>query len=327
MKAALIEFMKDLFGNALRTSYTLFKIILPVSIITRLMQQWGLIDHIGIFLAPVMRLVGLPGEMSLVWAASMITNIYGGMVVFASLAPGLELTVAQVSVLGAMILVAHSLPIELMIAQKAGARLPVILVIRVLGALMLGWLLKHVYALTGTLGQASHTMWIPPVVNPGWAAWAMAELRNLLLIFMIILALLAMMALLKKLGIINLLVRMMGPILKLLGISREAAPLTIIGMTMGISYGGGLIINEARAGTVAKKDLFTSITLMSLCHSLFEDTMLMVLIGGHLSALLWGRLFFALLVTVLLIKLINRLPNKLQDRYLFSTIGHYYGAV
>ncbi|MDZ4133237.1 MAG: nucleoside recognition domain-containing protein [Dethiobacteria bacterium] len=321
MKAALIEFIQELFGNALRTSYTLFKIILPVSIITRLLQEWGLIEQIGIFLAPVMKVVGLPGEMSLVWAASMITNIYGGMIVFASLAPELELTVAQVSVLGAMILVAHSLPVELMIAKKAGARLPVILAIRVLGALLLGWLLKQVYDLTGTLGQASQSMWVPPVVNPGWAAWALAELRNLLLIFLIILALLAMMALLKRLGIINLLVRLMGPILKLLGISHEAAPLTIIGMTMGISYGGGLIINEARAGTVAKKDLFTSITLMSLCHSLFEDTMLMVLIGGHLSALLWGRLLFALLVTLLLVKLINRLPNKLQDRYLFSTIG------
>jgi hypothetical protein len=322
MKTALLEFMKELFSNALRTSYTLFKIILPVSIITRLMREWGLIDYIGIFLAPLMKLVGLPGEMSLVWAASMFTNLYGGMIVFASLAPGLELTVAQVSVLGAMILVAHSLPVELIIAQKAGARLPVTLTIRVLGALMLGWLLKNVYNLTGTLDQANQSVWVPPVVNPGWGAWAMAELRNLLLIFLIILTLLAMMALLKRLGIINLLIRMMGPVLKLLGISREAAPLTIIGMTMGISYGGGLIINEARAGTVAKKDLFTSIILMSLCHSLFEDTMLMVLIGGHLSALLWGRLLFALLVTVLLIKLINRLPNKLQDRYLFSTIGH-----
>lgn len=323
MKAALIEFIQELFGSALRTSYTLFKIILPVSIIARLLQEWGLIDYIGIFLTPVMKIVGLPGEMSLVWAASMFTNLYGGMIVFASLAPELELTVAQVSVLGTMILVAHSLPVELMIAKKAGARLPVILTIRVLGALLLGWLLKHFYDLTGTLGQASQSMWVPPVVNPGWGAWALAELRNLLLIFLIILTLLAMMALLKRLGIINLLVRLMGPILKLLRISREAAPLTIIGMTIGISYGGGLIINEARAGNVTQKDLFTSITLMSLCHSLFEDTMLMVLIGGHLSALLWGRLLFALLVTLLLVKLINRLPNKLQDRYLFSTIGRY----
>jgi hypothetical protein len=317
MRASIIEFLLELSGNALRTSFTLFKIIIPVSIITRLLQEWGLINYISIFLAPVMKLVGLPGESSLIWAASMLTNIYGGMIVFASLAPTLKMTVAQVSVLGAMILVAHSLPVELMIAQKAGARLPVILGIRVLGALLLGILLKHAYDFTGTLSQPNQTMWIPPVVSPGWAAWALAELRNLLLIIIIIFALLAIMALLKRLGIINLMIRMMEPLLNLLGISREAAPITIIGMTMGLSYGGGLIINEARAGTVAKKDLFTSITLMSLCHSLFEDTMLMVLIGGHLSALLWGRLVFSLLSTMLLVKLINCLPEKLRERHLF----------
>jgi len=89
-------------------------------------------------------------------------------------------------------------------------------------------------------------------------------------------------------------------------------------MTLGISYGGGLIINEARAGTVARRDLFASITLMSLCHSLFEDTMLMVLIGGHLSALLWARLFFTLIAILLIVRLINRLPERILDRYLYS---------
>ena len=317
----MIIFLRELFGNALRTSFTLFKIIIPVSIITRLLQEWGLVDHFGIILGPIMELVGMPGSLGLVWAAAIITNIYGGMVVFASLAPGMELTVAQVSVLGTMILVAHSLPVELMIAQKSGARLPTILLIRILGALLLGWLLKITYNLTGALQQPNQTLWVPPVVNPGWGSWALAELRNLLLIFIVIVALLALMELLRRMGIIKMMIKMLGPVLKLLGISSEAAPITIIGMTMGISYGGGLIINEAREGNVARGDLFASITLMSLCHSLFEDTMLMVLIGGHLTGLLWGRLFFSLLVTMLVVRLIKRLPDKLLDQYLFAPVS------
>jgi hypothetical protein len=74
MKAPVIEFLQELFGNALRTSFTLFKIIIPVSIIIRLLQEWGLIDYIAIMLGPLMKLVGLPGESSLVWAASIFTN-------------------------------------------------------------------------------------------------------------------------------------------------------------------------------------------------------------------------------------------------------------
>ncbi len=317
----IINFFQELFSNALKTCFMLFKIIIPVSIITRLLQEWGMIDYLGIILTPAMELVGLPGSLGLVWAAALITNIYGGLVAFTSMAPEMELTVAQVSVLGTMILVAHALPVELMIAQKSGARLPAILLIRILGALLLGWMLKTIYNLTGMLQQPNRTLWVPAVVNPGWKAWAFAELRNLLFIFIVIVALMALMMILRKMGVIRLMVSLLGPVLKVLGIGSEAGPITIIGMTMGISYGGGLIINEAREGKLAREDLFASITLMSLCHSLFEDTMLMVLIGGHLTGLLCGRLIFSLLVTMLVVRLINRLPGKLLERYIFAPVS------
>ncbi len=320
MQDSLQKAMRELFGNALRTSYTLFKIIIPVSIVTRLLQELDLIDFLGVMLAPVMEIVGLPGQMGLVWATTMFTNMYAGMVVFVSLAPGLDITVAQVTVLGTMILVAHSLPIELLIAQKAGARLRTILVIRVLGALLLGWLLNVTYSLTNTLQQVKRSLWNPPAVDPGWGAWVVSELRNLFLIFLIIFALMALMMVLKKTGVIDLITRFLGPVLNLLGISRQAAPITVIGMTLGIGYGGGLIINEARTGNLSRRDLFASVALMSLCHSLFEDTMLMVLIGGHLSGLLWARLLFALLSIFLLVKLIDKMPDKILDRYLFRPI-------
>ncbi|MGM0652619.1 MAG: nucleoside recognition domain-containing protein, partial [Bacillota bacterium] len=161
MLDSLLKTGKKLFKDALQTSITLFKIIIPISILTRLLQQWGIIDYIGIALAPVMELVGLPGEMGLVWATSMVTNIYGGMVVFASLAPGLDLTVAQVSVLGTMILVAHSLPVEVMIARKTGTRLRIALTIRLAGALLLGWILHITYTFTNTLQQTNHALWNP----------------------------------------------------------------------------------------------------------------------------------------------------------------------
>jgi hypothetical protein len=98
----------------------------------------------------------------------MVTNIYGGMVVFASLAPGLDLTVAQVTVLSTMILVAHALPVELRIAQKAGTRFRASVMIRVFGALLLGWLLHVSYQLSGTLQHANQALWNPPAVDPTW---------------------------------------------------------------------------------------------------------------------------------------------------------------
>lgn len=312
LKSALLT----LFYDALRTSGELFKIIIPISIATRFLQQWGVVDQLGMLLAPVMKLVGLPGEIGLVWATAMLTNLYGGMVVFASLAPGLDLTVAQVTVLTTLMLVAHGLPVELRIAQKAGTRFRAMVLIRVGGALLLGWLLNFTYQFTGTLQQANRALWNPPLVDPAWSGWLVAELRNMLSIFLIILSLMALLQLLNKLGISDLMSKLLEPVLALLGMGREAAPITIIGMTLGLSYGGGLIIQEAQAGALSKKDIFASIALMGLCHGLIEDTLLMMLLGGHISGIFWGRLIFSLLAIFLLGKLIKQLPAAVFERYL-----------
>ncbi len=317
----LLQVFRELFSNAFQTSIMLFKIIVPISILTRLLQQWGIVDYFGIILSPVMELVGLPGRIGLVWATAMITNLYGGMVVFASLAPGLDLTVAQVSVLGTMILVAHSLPVEGLIAQKAGVRLRATLLIRVMGALLIGWILHLVYQMTGVLQQTNQALWNPPVVGHTWSSWVIAELRNMFYIFLIILTLTAVLMLLKRLGISDLMTRLLAPVLKTLGISREAAPITIIGITLGLSYGGGLIIQEARSGKLSKADLFASITLMGLCHSIFEDTLLMMVLGAHISGIIWARLVFSLLVIYLLVKLIRKIPGDIVDRYLMRSVG------
>jgi len=309
--------VRNLFRDALRTSIDLFKITIPISIVTRLLQELGLVDQLGILLAPVMELVGLPGQMGLVWATAMITHLYGGMVVFASLAPGLDLSVAQVTVLTTMMLVAHGLPVELRIAQKAGARFRTMLLLRIGSALLLGWMLHQIYRFSGTLQQANQALWNPPAVDPTWSAWIVAELRNMGSIFLIILSLLALLLMLKKIGITDLMTRLLEPVLALLGMGRQAAPITIIGMTLGLSYGGGLILQEARTGNLSRRDIFSSLALMGLCHGLVEDTLLMVLLGGHLSGLLWARLIFSLLAIALIGKLIQYLPASVSDQYLF----------
>lgn len=306
----------ELFQAALRTSAELFKIIVPISILTRFLEEWGVIDQIGLWLAPVMELVGLPGQLGLVWATALVTNIYGGMVVFASVAPGLDLTVAQVTVLGTMLLVAHGLPVELRIAQKAGTRLRAMALIRISGALILGGLLNFSYQVTGTLQQLNQAFWVPPRVDPTWSAWTFAELRNMLMIFLIILGLMTLLRVLQKLGISDLMTRLLEPVLAWLGMRREAAPVTIIGMTLGLSYGGGLIIQEARSGRLTPRDVFASIALMGLCHSIFEDTLVVMVLGAHVSGIFWGRLLFSLAAVFLLARLLNVLPQAWFERYL-----------
>jgi hypothetical protein len=308
----------DCLRQAVKTSLALFRIIVPIAIGVRILEVFGAIKLLGDLLAPVMILVDLPGSLGLVWSTTLVTNIYGGMVVFAGVAPDAGLTVAQVTVLATMMLIAHAIPVEASIAQQAGTRFRTMAALRVGGALVAGALLNLGYTLTGTLQQPNQALWNPPPRDPSWLGWAIGEARNLLYIFLIILALLILMRLLERLGIIKGLTRLLRPVLTLLGISDRAAPLAIIGMTLGLTYGGGLIIQEARAGQLSRHDVFCALALLGLCHSFIEDTLLMVVIGGHLSGTLVGRTVFALLVTWLIARLLRRLPEPLLDRWCFG---------
>ncbi len=311
----LVSTGKNLLRDTLKTSAALFKIIIPLSIITKILTDAGVTDYLGQMLAPVMQFLGLPGSMGLVWATAMVTNIYGGITVFAALAPEANLTVAQVTVLTTMMLVAHSLPVEVRITQVAGLRLWTMLTLRIGCALVLGWLLYQIYAAGNFLQSPNEALWSPPLRDPSWLGWAQAEVKNLAAIFLIILGLIFLMRLLAWLKIIDLLEKLLEPILTRLGMSRAAAPTTIIGMILGLSYGGGLIIQEAHSGRLGKHNVFFSLALLSICHSIIEDGLLMALLGGHLSGVLWARVGFSLLVIFLLVQMIRRIPDTTFDRW------------
>jgi len=311
----LVSAGKNILHDTGKTSIALFKIIIPLSIITKILTDAGVTDYLGQMLAPLMQLLGLPGSMGLVWATAMVTNIYGGITVFAALAPEAGLTVAQVTVLTTMMLVAHSLPVEVRITQVAGLRLWTMLTLRIGCALVLGWLLYQIYTWGGFLQTPNEALWSPPLRDPSWLGWAQAEIKNLATIFLIILGLIFLMRLLAWLKIINLLEILLEPILTRLGMSRAAAPTTIIGMILGLSYGGGLIIQEAHSGRLGKHNVFFSLALLSICHSIIEDGLLMALLGGDLSGVLWARVGFSLLVIFLLVKIVHRLPEATFDRW------------
>lgn len=291
------------FRDAVSVSLTLFKVMVPIIIVVKLLKESGLIAYLALPLSPVMELVGLPASMGLVWATGMLVNIYSAMVVFVSLAPQEALTTAQVSVLGVMLLIAHGLPVELKVAQECGVSLRGQAALRVGAALLCGLLLHAVLSGFGLLDTPNRVFWTPGTEPATLAGWALGEVQNLGSIFVIILGLIVMMKALDELRITDLLGWALGPALRRIGIGREASTVTIVGLALGLSYGSGLIINESRTGRIGKRDLFYSLTLMGLAHALVEDTMLMLLLGADFTAVFWGRLAFSLVFMAVLVRI------------------------
>ncbi len=311
-----------LLGDASRLSLDLFKIMVPIIVAVKILQELDLIKYLAVPLSPVMKIVGLPGEMGLVWATAILNNLYGGIVVLLSLLPETPITTAQATVLCTMMLVAHTLPIELKIAQASGPRLIFQALSRLGSAIVFGWLLNLFYSSLNLL-QTPVAILLRQDTNDtsqgqSIYSWVLDEARNLIYIFLIILGLFMLMHLLKKLKIIDYLNRVLQPFLRFMGIGPKGTAIAVIGLTMGISFGGGLIIHEARSGHLDKKDVFFSLTLMGLSHSLIEDTLLMVMAGGHLSGILLARLLFSIGAVALLVKISTRLPQAFSDRFLWG---------
>lgn len=285
-------------------------------IIIKFFDYLGVIAWLAYYASPLMHLVGLPGETALAWLMSVATGIYGGMVIFFSAPYAETLTVAQVSVLGGLMLISHGLPVEGSIAKQAGITWLVTLLLRLFGGFVFAYILHLIYS-HGQWLQSSNSIVVPTLPQAETlTGWIVEQLSSLASIFVIIAVLVVVLRILRYLHIERLMALLLAPLLRLLGIGDKASNITIIGMTLGLSYGGGLLIREAKSGNIAKMDVFSSICLLSLSHGLIEDTLLVMMLGADLSAVLWGRLLFTLVVIAVLTRWANSRSPEFVRRFL-----------
>ena len=103
--------------------------------------------------------------------------------------------------------------------------------------------------------------------------------------------------LLRMVGIEKIVEKIFMPPLRLFGIQKEAMNIIIVGMTIGLQFGGGMLIKEVKTGRIDKQSIFLSVSMLNLLHALIEDTILMILVGGHISGVLFARIIFSLIMS------------------------------
>jgi len=313
-------FFSQLGKDIYDTSLTLFKIMIPAIIIVKIAQELGGIDLLASFIEPLMSGLGLPENVGLVWAMTIATNLYGGMIVFADLDTS-ALSVAQMSVLGCLILTVHGLPVEVAVAKKAGVNVWIVLVTRVGGGILFAWTLHQIYSTGQYLQEPAEVIFkLAPSTDASLLGWAIVQLKNLAMIVVILSLLMFGLRMLRILGIERLMGLMLRPLLWVFGIGKEATSFAIIGITLGLSFGGGLIINEAKKGDIPARDVFSTIILLGLLHSMIEDTMLIMLLGADFTSIFWGRLIFVTLFVGIFLRLVNLLSEETRQRYFYRSL-------
>jgi hypothetical protein len=314
----IVAMIKGWFSQSMNTCIKIFKIMIPISILIQILQEFGLIVYIGDALAPMMNVMGLPGEMGLVWASAMIGNIYAGIITYFSV--GVDLTVAQITVLSTAILIAHTLPIELAITQKAGAKAGTVFIFRFLLAFIAGVILFQLYRLFNIYQNIPTGIEkiVMSTEKATWGGWALGELKNYFIVFCYITGLIIIIDILKRVGFIDVINRWFYPILRFLGIGKEVIPITVIGMTLGLAYGGGLIINEVKQTKLEKRNVLYALMLMSLLHSVIEDSLIMIAIGAKVSGVLIFRFIFTLFIMYFFVKITHSWSESRMAKYFYS---------
>jgi hypothetical protein len=147
--------------------------------------------------------------------------------------------------------------------------------------------------------------------------WLKDQMLYLIYIFVIVVALVAILEILKVIGIENFLKRILVPPLRFFGISESAMNIIIVGMTIGLQFGGGILIKEVNTAKIDKQSVFLSILMINLVHAIIEDTLLMLAVGGHFSGVIFARIIFGLLISLLMLKIYQSF-NLFFERYIFN---------
>ena len=310
------KILVNIFQETTKIFWILFKVILPVVIVIRALELIGAIPFLAKFLEPLTSFIGIDGSLGLVWMAAILVNIYAGLAAFASLQAIFDYSVAETTILGLIILIAHSLPIEVTIAKKSRISWIFNLSFRFINAIVAGKILNLIFTKYELFNEPNQSVLQVPNELVSNFEWATLQIQNFFIIFLIIFFIISTINVLKALGVWSLIINIMKIPLSYLGMSEKVANIILIGLTLGISFGGGFLIEESKKNNISKKDILLSLSFLSLCHSIIEDTILILLLGSHIS----GILFFRFIYTVIIILLMKILLETKMQKFILSKL-------
>ncbi|AUH34698.1 nucleoside recognition domain-containing protein [Paracoccus tegillarcae] len=295
----------------------LARLIIPIAIAAEALARMGVITAIAPAFDPVMSFYGLPPELGIAWLMGMLLGLWGAITLIFTLVPVSELSVADITIFSALLLFAHALPIEQAIIRRAGPGLLATTLIRVAGGMIYAAILRGISAATGWLEQPLQGTWQPMAETQGWGGYLIGLTETMAWMLVVLLLLGWLVEALQITGIMDLLGRLIDPVLRLAGIGGEARQFAVIGTLLGVAFGGGLLIREAQSGRIPPRQILAACIFMGFSHSLIEDTAIVMALGADGLAVLWGRLLFALIATALVMRVINRLPPSVFEAWLF----------
>lgn len=292
-----------------RTFVWMCKIVIPVSFLVTLLQWTGWLNYLDFLLNPLMRLINLPAEAALPIITGMLINIYAVVAIITVI----PFTVEQMTLIAIFSLIAHNLILEGIIQHKSGINVIKITLFRIAVAVLTVLIVSQFFGDTsqGVVVPAYLTAHAPLLqVLKAWVVDMVALLMKILGIIMLIMILLETS---KSVGWIEYVLRFFRPFMRVLGLSDRIAMMWATAIIFGLFYGGAVIVEEARKGTLTKEELEYLHFSIGTNHSMVEDPALFAVLGPNILWLWVPRLIMAI-VAVQAYRSMKYLKNKISHR-------------
>ncbi|KIL49975.1 nucleoside recognition domain-containing protein [Jeotgalibacillus soli] len=290
--------LKEGLKSGLQTTWTLGKIIFPVTFIVVLLQYTPVLPWVTELIAPFMGIFGLSGEAAIPLVLGNFLNLYAGIAGILSL----EMTVKEVFIIAVMLSFSHNLLIETGVALKVGVKLWVVLVVR----LGLAFISAIVINLVWSGGQeiAQYGLVPPQQEEPsGWAAITLMALEKagfgVLQLAIIVVPLMIIIQVMKDLKWLDVFSRWMAPVTRGLGMKENTSMTLVAGLTIGLAYGAGVMIKAVKEDGVSRKDATLAFIFLVSCHAVVEDTLIFIPLGIPILPLFLIRITTAIILTMI----------------------------
>ena len=280
---------KDSLNASIKTSLIILKLVIPIFILADILFYYNIFEHVAFLVEPFTSIIGLPPEASLSLLSGMFLNVYGAI----AFAAPLDLSIHQWTILAIFIGINHALIVEGVIINKLGISNLYSYSLRIIVAFIVGFITSVMpsewFSASSIVVSAFETKSYDNFIHLLQSSFTNASILSL-----------------KVIALITILIFIMDYIKSMRFIQDSQKNVSkgfslAVGYILGITYGAGILINEAKSGSMNQKDIFYVSTFLMIAHAVIEDTLLFVIFGADFTMAVIIRTISAIIISYILL--------------------------
>ncbi|WP_321471100.1 nucleoside recognition domain-containing protein [Halarcobacter sp.] len=284
---------KQSLNSSLKSAWIIIKLVIPIYIFAEVLYYYNILSYISFLVEPLTSFLDLPKEAALSILSGIFLNLYAAI----AFAAPLDLTPKEWTILAVFLGICHSLIVETAVMKKIGLPNGYSILLRLISGVIVAFLVTFLPnelfngIVSNVIVEKKEYINLSDVLISSFVDSIKLTIEIIILISLIIL----FMDYIKS-----------RPFIKKFekNLSRNFS--IFVGVILGITYGAGILIKEAKSSSLTKRDIFFIGTFLMICHAIIEDTLLFVIFNANLYVIVIFRIIAAIIFSLILLKLYDR---------------------